>query len=241
MFIAIADFCDGNNDYVTFALAAEGVETRIAHGVDEIVGADIAVLLIGAADPLFLRFIDDLRAALPAIPRVVVTDRDDVDVRLAAYEAGADECLSKPFHLRELMAKLRALKRRAVLASTLPLLPNARTTVDRAALELKFADHVRQLTKREADLLAILGRAGGNVVRRDDILREAWGAVRGVTENLVDVYVGYARRKLDDLGADVAITSVRGEGFRLVERHTARPARGRRRNHQATGESAKNS
>lgn len=147
---------------------------------------------------------------------MVVTDQDDLGFRLAAYAAGADDCLSKPFHLRELAAKLRALRRRGLASSAIRLHADSEAVVDLIALELRFAGRTKNLTKREADLLALLARAGGGAVRREDVLRDAWDAAPGLTGNLVDVYVGYVRRKMDQLGAGLSIKSVRGEGFRLT-------------------------
>lgn len=225
MVVAIFDFDAGNNDYVAAALASEGLRTRAATSVEDAVGAEVALLLAATVDERPLGVVAELRAIYPTTPQIVVTDRDDVDMRIAAYEAGADDCLSKPFHLRELVAKLKALKRRAARGATTPLLAPAATTIDLAALELRIGDRMRRLTKREGDLLTTLARAGGGVVRREDVLRDAWDAPPGVTGNLVDVYVGYARRKLEEIGADVVIKSVRGEGFRLVERREARGGR----------------
>ncbi|WP_020180208.1 response regulator transcription factor [Methylopila sp. M107] len=201
-------------EYLAAALAAAGVPTVEATDVAE-AGASEAALILMAATPDELGFVAELRARHPATPQLAVIDHDDVDLRLAAYEAGADDCVSRPFHLRELVAKLNALRRRRMRDSVVQLLPGADAAVDLIASELKVADRSRNLTRREADLVALLARAGGGAVRREDVLRDAWGAAPGLTGNLVDVYVGQVRRKLSQLGADVTIKSVRGEGFRV--------------------------
>lgn len=225
MTIVIVDRENNASQFLSDALQREGFVAAQASDADSIQAADALVVLIGAEASDAVGLIAGLRARHPTTPQMVLADRDDVDLRIAAYEAGADDCLSRPFHLRELVAKLRALTRRAGRGAVAPLLPAAAAVIDVAALELRIGERVRRLTKREADLLVLLGKAAGGVVRREDVLHDAWGAPAGVTGNLVDVYVGYARRKLDEIDADVAIKSVRGEGFRLVER---RPARRRR-------------
>lgn len=202
--------------FLADALAQEGFRASVAAGADAADGADIALILMGVDHSGALALIAHLRAHRPSTPRIAVTERDDVEARLAAYDAGADDCLSKPFHFRELVAKLRALQRRSRAGSLVPLLDGAGAAVDQVALELRMAGRSRSLTKREADLLVTLAQARGASVGRDEVLRVAWDAAPGLTENLVDVYVGYARRKLLQLGADVAVRSVRGKGFRIV-------------------------
>lgn len=218
MQIVVVDLPGSSASFLVEALAQEGFAATSAKDVFSVAAADAALVLVGRESPEPSTAIAELRARHPTMPQLVVADLDDVDLRIAAYEAGADDCLSRPFHLRELVAKLRAMNRRANRRGAVALLPSAVAVIDPLSLELRIGDRVRRLTKREADLLVLLGRAGGKVVRREDVLRDAWDAPPGVTGNLVDVYVGYARRKLDDIGADVAIKSVRGEGFRLAQR-----------------------
>ena len=222
MIVAAADFCSGNNDYILSALAAEGMRVEPLLSIEDAGSAQAALILAGPLDADPLGFIARLRLRWPGVPQLALAEADDVEGRLAAYEAGADDCLSKPFHFRELVAKLRAFGRRSAFDGATPLLARAFAVVDQATLELRVADRTTGLTKREADLLVLLARAGGGVVRREDVIRDAWGAPAGVTGNLVDVYVGYARRKLGDLGSDVQIRSVRGAGFRLVRLEAAR-------------------
>ena len=156
---------------------------------------------------------------------LTATDRDDVADRLACYEAGADDCVFRPFHLGELAAKLRGFQRRRNGGASFALLATGDAIVDCAALELKVRDRSQSLTKREAELLAILARADGRTVDRERVLREAWGAPAWATNNSVDVYVGYVRRKLDLLSANVTVKTVRGSGFQIVQRKTrAAPA-----------------
>lgn len=215
MIVAVADFCSGNNDYIISALTAEAMRLEPLVSIEDAGSAQAVLILARTLDAEPLGFIAGMRMRRPAVLQLALADGDDVERRLAAYEAGVDDCLFKPFHFRELVAKLRAFGRRSAYGVATPLLAHASVVVDQTALELRVDDRATGLTKREADLLVLLARAEGGVVRREDVIRDAWGAPAGVTGNLVDVYVGYARRKLVELGSNVQIRSVRGEGFRL--------------------------
>lgn len=204
--------------YLAKALAAEGFQVRSVDHVDAIRTAQIVVLAAPRADHELLATIEVLRARHPDTIVLTATDRDDVADRLACYEAGADDCVFRPFHLGELAAKLRGFQRRRNGGASFALLATGDAIVDCAALELKVRDRSQSLTKREAELLAILARADGRTVDRERVLREAWGAPAWATNNSVDVYVGYVRRKLDLLSANVTVKTVRGSGFQIVQR-----------------------
>jgi len=218
MTIALVDHHGRLYGYLAAALADAGVSTIEATEIGVAASCDVALVLVGAEPIQSMSFVSELRARHPMTPQLAILDRDDVELRLAAYEAGADDCLSRPFHLRELTAKLSALRRRGLRDSPMVKLADSEAILDLIALEMRAEGRTRSLTKREADLLAMLARADGRAVRREDVIRDAWGADPGLTANLVDVYVGYARRKLQDLKVDVSIKSIRGEGFRLVGR-----------------------
>lgn len=214
--IAIVNFSAGDAVFLGDALRGAGLDSRGAAGIDQAGRAETAVIFFDLASTEACGFIAELRARHPMTTQLAVTEQDSLELRLAAYDAGADDCLSRPFHPRELTAKLQALRRRGRSGSTIPLLAGHRAAVDLVAQNLRVDGKTKTLTKREADLLALLARAAGEPVRREDVLREAWGAAPGLSGNLVDVYVGYLRRKLKFLGASVAIGSVRGEGFQLI-------------------------
>ncbi|WP_020180086.1 response regulator transcription factor [Methylopila sp. M107] len=204
------------------ALAAEGFQVQAGAHVDEVRAATLVLLAASVADAGVLSSIGALRLRHPEAIVLVATDHDSFEERLACYEAGADDCLPGPYRLDEVSAKLRAWQRRRSGASVYSLLPTGDATVDTGALELKVGPRSQSLTKREAELLAILARADGAPVPRERVLREAWGGPAWMTNNSVDVYVGYVRRKLDLLDSDVTVKTVRGLGFQLSRRKARR-------------------
>lgn len=220
MTIYVVESLGGNRAYLARALAAEGMRVVGVQHVDEVRAAQLVVLAAPAADDDVLTSISSVRLRHPDTIVVVATDRDSLPERLACYEAGADDCLFRPFSLDEMAAKLRALQRRRAGGLAMTLLTNGDAVVDYGSLELKVGEKSQSLTKREAELLAILARAEGEPVGRERVLREAWGAPAWMTNNSVDVYVGYVRRKLDLLSANVTVKTVRGLGFQLVRRKT---------------------
>jgi two-component system, OmpR family, response regulator PrrA len=148
------------------------------------------------------------------VPVCMLSARDTVDDRVAGLEAGADDYLVKPFALDELVARIRALLRRAREDVAVP------TTVgplqlDPARRVVRLHGRPVELTKREYDLLETLARNPGIVLTRERLLELVWGYDFAVDTNVVDVFVGYLRRKLEADGTPRTIHTVRGVGFVL--------------------------
>jgi DNA-binding response OmpR family regulator len=148
------------------------------------------------------------------VPVLMLTARADVADRIRGLDAGADDYLVKPFDFGELLARLRALARRTpqerpaeVEVGELRLDPATRT-VRRAGREVG-------LTAREFEVLDLLARHGGQVVSRQQVLDEVWDDGYDGSANIVDVYVGYLRKKLEDPLGPRLIRTVRGVGFLL--------------------------
>jgi two-component system, OmpR family, response regulator len=151
-----------------------------------------------------------LRARGDAVPVLMLTARDAVDDRIRGLDAGADDYLPKPFDFGELLARVRALLRRGPAARA-PELRVGDLVVDPAAHEVRRAGRPVELTAREFALLEYLARHPGEVVSRTRLLDHVWDENFAGSTNVVDVYVGYLRRKL----GRPAIATVRGVGFRL--------------------------
>ena len=150
-----------------------------------------------------------LRAKGVSVPILMLTARDAVGDRVAGLDAGVDDYLVKPFATEELLARVRALLRRGVDA---PLLSFADISLDTGSRLLVRGGRTVELTQREAALLELLLQRPGKVLSRRTAMTSVWSDGSATTENVVDRYVAYLRRKLGD---PPLIHTVRGAGFVL--------------------------
>jgi two-component system response regulator MprA len=160
-----------------------------------------------------------LRAAGNDVPILVLTARDAVGDRVEGLDAGADDYLTKPFALQELLARLRALLRRtATPADELDeVLGFADLSMDLATREVRRGDRLIELTRTEFTLLEMFLRRPRRVLERSFILEEVWGYDFPTTANSLEVYVGYLRRKTEAEDEPRLIHTVRGVGYVLKE------------------------
>ncbi len=163
-----------------------------------------------------------LRAMGNDIPICVLSARASVDDRVSGLEAGADDYLVKPFVLAELVARIRAMLRRRTTPPVAAPPPQGAITVGPLTVDLlgrraHEGDREIELTKREFELLAILARNSGVVLSRERLLELVWGYDFVADTNVVDVFVGYLRRKLESNGSPRLLHTVRGVGFVLRE------------------------
>ncbi|NLE81568.1 MAG: response regulator transcription factor [Rhodococcus sp.] len=166
-----------------------------------------------------------LRAMNNDIPICVLSARNTVDDRISGLESGADDYLVKPFVLAELSARIRAmLRRRTAPAPATETAGNGAAPLRIGSLEIDLAgrrvtvDGVEvTLTKREFELLEVLARNTGIVLSRERLLELVWGYDFVADTNVVDVFVGYLRRKFEADGAPRLLHTVRGVGFVLRE------------------------
>jgi two-component system, OmpR family, response regulator PrrA len=155
-----------------------------------------------------------LRSTGVDVPVCMLSARGTVGDRVAGLEAGADDYLVKPFALEELVARLRALLRRTTDADRVPV-QVAELRVDPARRQAWCRGELLDLTKREFELLSVLTANAGIVLSRVRLLELVWGYDFATDTNVVDVFVGYLRRKLEADGAPRLIHTVRGVGFVL--------------------------
>ncbi len=160
-----------------------------------------------------------LRTAGNHVPILVLTARDAVGDRVDGLDAGADDYLTKPFALEELLARLRALLRRVVPAEDADdeTLSFADLTMDVATREVRRAGRGIELTRTEFTLLEMFLRRPRRVLERSFILEEVWGFDFPTTANSLEVYVGYLRRKTEAGDEPRLIHTVRGVGYVLKE------------------------
>ncbi|WP_040833303.1 response regulator transcription factor [Nocardia brevicatena] len=158
-----------------------------------------------------------LRAMGNEVPICVLSARSSVDDRIAGLESGADDYLVKPFVLAELVARIRALLRRrtdAPAASPDSIVVGP-LEVDVAGYRASVRGREIELTTREFELLSTLTRNAGVVLSRERLLELVWGYDFAADTNVVDVFVGYLRRKLEADGTPRLLHTIRGVGFVL--------------------------
>jgi two-component system response regulator MprA len=161
-----------------------------------------------------------LRTAGNDLPILVLTARDAVGDRVEGLDAGADDYLTKPFALQELLARLRALLRRAAPReddAEDEVLSFSDLSMDVATREVRRGDRQIELTRTEFTLLEMFLRRPRRVLERSFILEEVWGYDFPTTANSLEVYVGYLRRKTEADGEPRLIHTVRGVGYVLKE------------------------
>jgi two-component system, OmpR family, alkaline phosphatase synthesis response regulator PhoP len=179
---------------------------------------------------LNLPFIDGLevcrllrgRTASATIPIIMVTARTAETDRIAGLELGADDYVTKPFSLRELVARVRAVLRRPqqiAAPTSAPAYQGRRLAIDFDAVSVRVSGAAIRLTKREFELLRFLVQNRNRVLSRDRLLERVWGLDRQVETRSVDVHVGRLRGKLGSAGRQ--IETVIGMGYRFVEDPTS--------------------
>lgn len=161
-----------------------------------------------------------LRRSGSQVPILMLTAKDGEYDEADALDLGADDFLSKPFSYVVLLAHLRALLRRAP-SDRAPDLQVGDLRLDPAARRCFRGEHEVTLTAREFALAELLARRQGQVVSRQEIVEHVWNADVGMDSNVVDVYIGYLRRKLDAPFGVQTIQTVRGAGYRLLAEEPA--------------------
>ena len=155
-----------------------------------------------------------LRLKKPSLPVLVLTQRTRVEDKVQCLDTGADDYLAKPFSFSELSARIRALVRRSHLPSE-SVLAVGDLKLDRVGHQVERAGRRIELTTKEFSLLEYLMRNAGRKVTRSMIIEHVWNLTFDTTTNVVDVYINYLRRKVDDGHPAKLIHTVRGVGYEL--------------------------
>jgi two-component system response regulator RegX3 len=223
--ILVVDDEDSIVQFVSYNLKKEGYEVECARDGDEALSLfdakpfDLVILDIMLPGTDGYEVCRRLRAK-SAVPVLFLSARDTELDKVVGLELGADDYLAKPFGIRELQARVKALLRRAVASESRPaghdVLRVAGITLDEDAHEARYGEALIDLTPREFELLACLMRHPGKVLSREHLLREAWGWQYLVETKTVDTHVKRLRDKLSQVGVDPGVVeTVRGYGYRI--------------------------
>ena len=198
------------------AMASDGAEALAGIGTTH---PDVVVMDVMMPRLDGIETTKALRKAGHDVPILVLTARDAVGDRVEGLDAGADDYLTKPFALQELLARLRALLRRAtpVEDDDTEVLAFADLSMDLGSREVRRGERLIELTRTEFTLLEMFLRRPRRVLERSFILEEVWGYDFPTTANSLEVYVGYLRRKTEAEGESRLLHTVRGVGYVLKE------------------------
>lgn len=199
-------------------LRAKGFITTVASDGNEVVAVanshdfDLLILDLGLPSKNGWAVLEELRGRGEWLPIIILTVSDDVRAKVAGLEGGANDYITKPFRLEELLARVRVQLREshsppAKEEMTIQL---GELTLDLKAHQAKIGDRQVELSYREFILLETFARSPYQVMSREQLLSQVWGYDYEPSSNIVDVYVGYLRKKL---GSDL-IETIRGVGYR---------------------------
>ncbi len=207
-------------DFLERGLSAHGFEVEAA--LDGLSGTskalseriDLVVLDMMLPGRSGLELLAELREVRPALPVIALTARGEIEDRVAGLDAGAVDYLTKPFSLSELAARIRA-QLRVLAQAPATTLHGDGIEVDLLTREVRRGEELIRLSTTEFELLVYLLQNRGRVLSREQILRAVWGYEYDPGTNVVDVYVGYLRRKLRDSNGKTPIATIRSVGYRF--------------------------
>jgi DNA-binding response OmpR family regulator len=174
---------------------------------------DLLILDLGLPAKDGLAILEELRGQGQTLPIIILTARDDIDDKVTGLEGGADDYITKPFRFEELLARVRARLRQipAVKLEETSILRAGLVTLNIRTRQITVGERILELPAREFTMAETFFRHPGQIISREQLLDRVWGYDYDPGSNVVDVYVGYLRKKL---GSDL-IETVRGKGYRL--------------------------
>jgi two-component system response regulator MprA len=223
MRVLVVDDDRAVRDALRRVLSLDGYDVQSAEGGAEAIEAvaqsvpDAVVLDIGMPGIDGIEVCERVRLLGNRVPILMLTARVEISDRVAGLDAGADDYLIKPFDVNELKARLRALLRRSGPESEPDELSFAEVKLDRALHGASVGERFAELTRTEYLLLELFMRNPRQVLPHSVIYDRVWGYDFGPASNALRVYVGYLRRKLQELGARDLLHTVRGVGYVMRE------------------------
>jgi DNA-binding response OmpR family regulator len=208
-------------DFIERGLRSEGYAVTCAHdgeaGETEALTGDFGLVLLDVLLPKKngLEVLKALRAQDAETPVILLTARGEIEHKVEGLDMGANDYIVKPFSFEELLARIRAHLRKPEQRAAAGL-EVGDITLDFRTRDVKRAGKDVRLTSREFELLAYLMRHPNQVLSRSQILNAVWGYDYDPGTNVLEVYVGYLRRKLESADGPVPIETVRAAGYRLV-------------------------
>jgi DNA-binding response OmpR family regulator len=205
--------------FIEKGLRANGFTTTVANnGTDAIDKAlsgqfDLMILDLNLPQQDGFQVLQQLRGQGENLPIIILSARDEVEDKVTGFEVGADDYVTKPFRFAELLARVRARLRQPAIATTPEdrLLQNGEIKLDLYTRQVCVSDRPVKLSAKEFQLLETLMRHPGQVLSREQLLDQVWGYDYDPGSNIVDVYIGYLRKKL----GTHSIETLRGMGYRL--------------------------
>lgn len=209
--------------FISRALRTEGYQVQVAldgetgleHALENTPDLIILDIMLPGIDGLTV--CRQLRAAEIKIPVLMLTAKDAVPDEISGLDAGADDYLTKPFHLERLLAHIRALLRRTTPPESKTPLTFADLTLDPSTRLAHRGEREIEFTAKEYELLDLFMRHPRQVLTRDQIYEQIWGYDFGGESNIIEVYVRYLRAKLEADGEPRLLHTVRGVGYVLRE------------------------
>ncbi|HEU4643372.1 MAG TPA: response regulator transcription factor [Gemmatimonadaceae bacterium] len=203
----------GNEGYVV--RSAQDGEAGVVEALDH--PPDLVILDIGLPRKNGVEVARELRARGFRAPMLMLTARSSVSDKVSGLDAGADDYLPKPFEYPELLARVKALLRRATITAESAVMRVRDLSLDPISRRVERAGREIELTQKEYALLEYLMRNAGRVVSRQMISEHVWKQQVDPLTNVVDVYINYLRRKLEEDRHNPLIHTVRGSGYVLKE------------------------
>ena len=223
MHVLIVEYDPRIVSFLTKGLKAEGYATSVAGDQDSALavaddlGADLGLMLLdlGLPGPDGMQVLAAVRRRRPSLPVIILTARHDLRDKISGLDAGATDYMTKPFAFDELLARIRAALRSAgqPVSDTLVVGDLSFDLVSKLAHRGERAIEMRP---REWALLELFMRNPEQILTRVQILNQVWDYGFDPSSNIVDVYVGYLRRKLNEPGRAHLLQTVRGAGYRLL-------------------------